>query len=345
MLPGMVDIHTHGRCGYGTLGADEASLKEMAREYALVGTTAFLPSLMSAPLEMLKTSIENIAKAQIEPSGARMLGVYLEGRYISNKRKGAHDASHLAPLDVSELEMLVDIYRRSCNSDGSFRVICAPELDGSDEFIKRACALGASVSIGHSDADTEACEHALECGADSFTHLYNAMSPLNHRLCGCVGTALTSDAFAELICDGCHVARDAVRIAYMAKAGDRLVLITDSAPFAGLPDGEYIQENIKFVIRNGAAWLVDGTLIGSVVSLFDAMKKFMEFCGISLEEAIPYATINPAKAIKIDDKLGSLDVGKYADFILINENNKEISRVFVRETEIINTTKEDTANV
>ena len=155
------------------------------------------------------------------------------------------------------------------------------------------------------------------------------MSALTHRAPGCVGAALSTEAYAELISDGRHVVPEVVRIVYRAKAKEKLVLITDSVPPAGLPDGEYIVGGARAICRDGAVWLPDGTLNGSIISMYDALTRFMQFNGITLEKALPYATINPARLIKADDEVGSLEIGKRADFILLQDDKLTIDRIYV----------------
>ncbi len=331
IIPGMVDIHTHGHGGFETTDVDVAGMVEMAKSYAKVGTTSVMVTLMSLPLETLERAI-SVAKSAKESSpsdAAHILGIHLEGRYISEAKKGAHNPEYLAPLDADELEHLMELAKPV----GAFHTIVAPELNGAEEFITRAKKLGATISIGHSNADSETCFEALEWGASSFTHLYNAMSGLGHRSPGCVGAAFASDSYAELICDGVHVVPTAVKAAYKAKGRDKIAIITDSAPSAGLPEGEYMMGGAKVVVRDGAVFLPDGTLTGGSISIFEAMKNLVKFADIKLEDAIICATANPAKVVGMYDEVGSLDGGKRADFLVLDEKN-EIARIFVGGAEL-----------
>lgn len=341
MMPGLVDIHTHGRGGIESTEVDREGCIDMAKAYAKAGTTSFMSTLMSAPYETLLAGIDAAVEAKAmqdnakggEYLGANILGIHLEGRYISEIRKGAHDPRYLAPLDADELTALVERSREGGHFK-RFLVICAPELDGGEAFIKRAASIGATVTIGHSDASYDQCMAALEWGAVSFTHLFNAMSPLTHRAPGCVGAALSSDCFVELIGDGRHVLPPVVRIVKQAKAKDKLALITDSVPPAGLPDGEYIVGGTITVCRDGAVYLPNGVLNGSIISMHDALLNFAKFNEISIEEAIPYATINPARLVGADDEVGSLEVGKRADFLLLAEDKASIRSVYVCGCEV-----------
>ena len=274
---------------------------------------------MSVPLERLESCIDAAAAAKTgcAEGCANILGVYLEGRYISLAKKGAHDPRYIAAPNPDELERLIERARPA----GRFYTICAPDVPGTEELVKRAVKLGAKVSIGHSNATCAQCEECLGWGASCFTHLYNAMSGLNHRAPGCVGAALSGDSYVELICDGVHVAPEAVKLAYRAKAKDKLVLITDSAPAAGLPEGSYKMGGADVVVRDGAVFLEDGTLTGGSISLFEAMKNLTRFAGIPLEDAIPAATANPARLLGVYSEVGSLEVGKRADFIVLGADD------------------------
>ena len=326
VIPGMIDMHTHGHGGYESTAVDGDGMIKLAKSYASVGTTSFMPTLMSQPLEILEGAIDasKYAAAHAEPDCAHILGIHLEGRYISVEKKGAHNPDYIAPPNADELERLI----MRAKPLERFHTICAPEVPGAEEMIRRAVSLGATVSIGHSNADCETCQKAVEWGAKSYTHLYNAMSALKHRDPGCVGAAFAGDTFAELICDGVHIHHTAVKAAYRAIGNKRLVVVTDSAPSAGLPEGEYVMGGARVVVRDGAVFLPDGTLTGGSISQFEAMKNLARFCSIPLEEAIPCATANPAKLIGAYDEVGSLEVGKRADFIVLDKDNN-IKQIFV----------------
>lgn len=319
VIPGMIDIHTHGHGGYESTEVDADGMTAMAKSYASVGTTSFMATMMSVPLEQLEACIDAAAAAKTAcgKGCANILGVYLEGRYISLAKKGAHDPRYIAAPNPDELERLIERARPA----GRFYTICAPDIPGTEELVKRAVKLGATVSIGHSNATCAQCEECLGWGASCFTHLYNAMSGLNHRAPGCVGAALSGDSYVELICDGVHVAPEAVKLAYRAKAKDKLVLVTDSAPAAGLPEGKYRMGGADVLVRDGAVFLEDGTLTGGSISLFEAMKNLTRFAGIPLEDAIPAATANPARLLGVYSEVGSLEVGKRADFIVLGADD------------------------
>lgn len=334
MIPGMVDVHTHGRANVDSDNAGADEILRMARDYARVGTTSFMPTFATVPFDWYERAVDSISEAKAEQNkgaaGANILGIHFEGRYLNELKKGAHDSRLLAEPDADEIADIID--RAAKGGLKHFHITCAPELPGGESFIKRAVSMGATVGIGHSAATFSECMAALEWGAVSFTHLYNAMSPLTHREPGCVGAGLYSDAYTELIPDGYHVDPAVVNITYRAKAPDKLVLITDSLPAAGMEPGIYKMGDSVCDTRNGKiAYTEDGvTINGSIIDLFTGMKNFMCFTGITLEQAIPYATVNPAKMIKADPKIGSLDIGKRADFILLENDKETIRRVYVK---------------
>lgn len=337
MIPGMVDVHTHGRSNIESGTADADHMCEMARSYAKAGTTSFMATLGTNPYEWYKTGIDAVVEAKSrqeqEYNGANILGIHFEGRYLNVKKKGAHDPALLAPLDPDELAAIIECTRPGLKH---FHITCAPELEGGEAFVKRAVSLGATVGIGHSAATLEECRKAMEWGAISLTHLYNAMSAFTHREPGCAGAGLATDAYAEIISDGYHVDPAAVYIAYRAKTADKLVLITDSLPAAGMEPGIYKMGNSICDTRNGKiCYCEDGvTINGSIIDLFTGMKNFMKFTGITLEDAIPYATLNPAKMVGAESEVGSLDIGKNADFILLENDKETINRVYVKGTAV-----------
>lgn len=327
IIPGMIDIHTHGHGGYESTAVDKVGMEKMALSYASVGTTSFMLTMMSLPFSELEHCIDTAKEAK-NHEGANTLGIYLEGRYISEAKKGAHDTRFIATPNADELEKLIV----RAKDVGCFYTICAPEVDGTKELVERAKKLGVCVAIGHSNATYEQCAECIGWGANSFTHLYNAMSGLSHRAPGCVGAALANDTFVELICDGVHVSPAAVKVAYRAK-NDKLILITDSAPAAGLQSGNYKMGGADVVVRDGAVFLKDGTLTGGSISLFEAVKNLSKFADIPFEDAIPTATENPAKLLGVYDKVGSLDIGKSADMIVIDDMCN-IDSVYVRGNRI-----------
>ena len=324
VIPGLVDVHTHGRAGgdFGT--ADSALMTVMAKSYLDSGVTTVMPTLASAPLSELETSIDRINTLRAEAVASEgelpnIAGTHLEGRYLNVKRRGAHAADLLVKPDPAEVEGLL------CRVEGARHVSAALELDDGD-FLRRALELGATVSLGHSDADYATATELIAKGVTALTHTFNAMPPLHHRDGGVVAAGLTSDtALCEMICDGFHIAPHMVKLAYRL-AGERLVLITDSMEATGCADGEYRIAGNPVTVKDGKARTHDGAIAGSTLSLWEAVTNLRDFADTSLENAIYAATMAPAREIGLEDEIGSIEVGKRAD-LLVLEDDDTIGRI------------------
>ena len=313
LVPGLVDIHTHGRAGGDFVCADRELLEKMLASYLNSGVTSLLPTLASEEFEGLLSAIDRISCFAGE--GSIIEGIHLEGRYLNPKKRGAHASHLLAALEADELEKII----ARMQSSGKVHVSAALELDTNGEFTKRGLSMGATLSIGHTEATYAQAMLALERGARSFTHLFNTMPPLHHREGGAVAAALTSkDAYAELIVDGFHVSPEMVKLAYMMKK-EALVLITDSMEATGMPDGEYRIAGLPVTVKDGKARTHEGAIAGSTLSLIDGVKNLSEYAGISFGEALYNATAAPAKLIGIYDKVGSIDAGKKANMLVLGE--------------------------
>ncbi len=317
VIPGLIDVHTHGRAGgdFGT--ADDSLLRDMAHSYLLSGVTTVMPTLASAPLGELEIAIDRINSLADEADTApatlpHIPGIHLEGRYLNVAKRGAHAPELLAPLVPGELEGLL------CRIRGSPHISAAFELDESGEFLRRALALGATAALGHSNADYATATALLGQGVSAMTHLFNAMPPLHHRDGGAVAAGLLSHhAYCELICDGVHIAPEMVRLAYTL-ARERLVLITDSMEATGCPDGEYRIAGMPVTVKDGRAVTHDGAIAGSTLSLWQAVQNLVKFADIPFEDALYAATLAPAREVGIDSTVGSLDIGKRADLIVLD---------------------------
>ena len=319
VIPGLVDVHTHGRAGgdFGT--ADSALMTVMAKSYLDSGVTTVMPTLASAPLSELETSIDriNILRAEAAASEGvlpHIAGTHLEGRYLNVKRRGAHAADLLVKPDPAEVEGLL------CRMEGARHVSAALELDDGD-FLRRALELGATLSLGHTDADFETASALFSKGVTALTHTFNAMPPLHHRDGGVVAAGLTSDtALCEMICDGFHIAPHMVKLAYRL-AGERLVLITDSMEATGCADGEYRIAGNPVTVKDGKARTHDGAIAGSTLSMWEAVRNLRDFAGTTLENAIYAATIAPAREIGLEGEIGSIEAGKRADLLVLDDGD------------------------
>ena len=299
LIPGLIDVHTHGCIGMDTMDAD---FEPMCRFYAEHGTTSFLPTTMTMGYEAL----ERVTSAKTDFAGANILGFHFEGPYISPKHKGAQNENYIKNPSIED-------FRRFKNVK---MITVAPELNGSMEFIK-AVSPECVVSLGHTDCDYETAISAIENGASCLTHTYNAMPPLHHRKPGPIGAAFEKHIYAQLICDGFHISKPVVLATYKMFGADRLTFISDSIRSAGLPDGEYESGGLKVSLKDGAARLSDGTIAGSSATLLDCVKTAVKF-GIPFDDAVKMASETPANMLGI--KKGRIEKGYDADLLIVDKN-------------------------
>ncbi|MBP5254753.1 MAG: N-acetylglucosamine-6-phosphate deacetylase [Lachnospiraceae bacterium] len=332
VIPGLVDIHTHGNSGADFSDGTLEGLKTMAAYLARRGITAFLPTSVTLPYEKLACAFRTAqvfaglqrTDSSLDSGGsgaarcpedvrtgyARVLGVRMEGPFLSKERKGAQNGAYLRNPDYEAFRALYD----GCG--GGIRIVdIAPELPGAADFAAQAGAY-CTVSAGHTDADyREACAF-FDAGAAHVTHLFNAMRPFRHREPGVIGAASDREhVTAELICDGLHVHPSAVRAAFRLFPG-RLCLVSDALRCCGLPDGTYELGGQQVLLRKGEARLPDGTLAGASMDLCEGLRNAIRF-GIPEETAIRAATILPARIAGADALVGSVEPGKYADFLVL----------------------------
>ena len=325
VIPGLVDVHTHGRAGGDFNTADGDVMAVMAESYLDSGVTTVMPTLASATMESLENSIRlinglRVRSAASEGKMAHIAGTHLEGRYLNVKRRGAHAAELLVAPDAAELEALVG------RVEGARHISAALEQEGGEEFLARALAMGATVSLGHSDADFEAANRLIAKGVTGLTHTFNAMPPLHHRDGGAVAAGLLSEtAYCEMICDGFHIAPHMVKLAYRL-AGHRLTLITDSMEATGCPDGEYSIAGNPVTVKDGKARTHDGAIAGSTLSMWEAVQNLRAFADATLGDAVYAATMAPSLEVGIDTEVGSITVGKRAD-LLVLDNEETVGRV------------------
>lgn len=312
VIPGLIDVHTHGRCGYDFDSATVEEMLQMRADYMKAGTTSVMPSIATTTLADWMSAIKNIKQAGFK-------GIHLEGRYLNVKRKGAHNSSLFVQPDSAELETLMN-YLQPLN----VHITTAPELKGGEDFCRTALSHGATVGIGHSDATYDECLRSFAWGVNSFTHTFNAMSPLHHRMPGCAGAALLSDAYAEFICDGVHLSPEVIDLSWRVKRHDRFVLITDSISATGFGEGEFNISGHNVRINNKVALTGDGTIAGSTLNLFEGMVNLMEFTGASFEEAVICATENPARMVGFDSFSGKIDTGRNADLCVVSNKKTDL---------------------
>ena len=298
VIPGLIDVHTHGCVGLDTMDAD---FEPMCRFYAEHGTTSFLPTTMTMDYDALK----RVTNAKTDFKGANILGFHFEGPYISPKHKGAQNEKYIKNPSVEDFKQFKNVKM----------ITLAPELQGAMEFIK-AVTPDCVVSIGHTDCDYETALNAIENGALCLTHTYNAMPSFHHRNPGPIGAAFEKHIYAQLICDGLHISKPTVLATYKMFGADRLTLISDSIRCAGLPDGEYESGGLKVFLKEGAARLADGTIAGSSATLLDCVKTAISF-GISFDDAVKMASETPANMLGI--KKGRIEKGYDADLLIVDK--------------------------
>jgi N-acetylglucosamine-6-phosphate deacetylase len=317
ICPGFVELQINGSFGLN-VGPDGEALSRLAHELPKTGTTSFLPTLVSSPEGNYQAFLDALSGAVNTP-GAGMLGAHLEGPFLSPLRKGAHDPANLLPIDLGLIQALA--------GSGLVRMMTlAPELPRATEAIRLLLENGVVPSAGHTDATYEELTGAVDAGLRTGTHLYNAMSPLEHRAPGVVGTLLSDGRTrVGIIVDGVHVHEAALEIAYRQKGPDALALVTDAMEAAGMPDGEYELGERTVRLEAGAVRLPDGTLAGSALTMDAALRNAARLLDIPLHEALRMATSTPAAILGIPAK-GRITPGADADLVILSAEGE------VRET-------------
>lgn len=327
MIPGLVDIHFHGCMGADMCDGTEEALDVITKYEASIGVTSVCPATMTIAKDELLKVMAN-AGAYRYKSGAHLVGINMEGPFISAAKKGAQAAENILRCDVELFRALQSAAK------GLIKLVdVAPEEPGALEFIDQVKD-EVVVSIAHTMANYEEAKAAIEHGASHATHLYNAMPPLNHRNPGVIGAARDAEnVHPELICDGVHIHPSVIRATFAMFGAKRMILISDSMRATGLEDGEYTLGGQPVTVRGNLATLHDGTIAGSATNLMDCMRFCVKTVGLPLEDAVMCATENPAKEIGIYDQVGSIEPGKKADFILLDQDLKLVS-VYIDGEEI-----------
>ncbi len=323
--PGFIDIHIHGAFGKDIIDGEESALDTISSFIVKNGTTGFLPTVLTAPLEDMEKAIrviENfISKQERGINGAKILGINLEGPFLNKKYKGAQREDCIIPPNIEVLKRLL--------TKNVKLVTLAPEIEGNIEIINYLKEKGIKISAGHTDATTYDIEKAISLGLSHVTHIFNGMRPLHHREVGIIGVALVKNEISiEAIADGIHLSSYILKLLAKVKPKEKIILITDSIMATGLPNGEYRLAGQRVIVNKGKATLSDGTIAGSTLTLNIAVKNMMEMGGVKLEDAIFMASYSPAMLLGIENKKGSLEVGKDAD-IVIFDNNFQIKMTIV----------------
>lgn len=328
VIPGLVDVHFHGCVGEDFSDATPEGLQKIADFELSQGVTYLCPAGMTLPEDQLTAICKNTAAHRAKNSGgAEVVGAHLEGPFLCMVKKGAQNGAFLHDPDVPMLRRLQDA------AEGCVKLVTiAPEQPGSIEFIRAAAEMGITVSVGHTAADYETAKAAFEAGATHATHLFNAMPPFAHRDPGVIGAAFDVPGVQpELICDGIHIHGTVVRAAFRLFGKERMILVSDSLRATGMPDGEYPFGGQMIEVHGNRATILHHpeTLAGSVTSLMGCLRQAAAF-GVPLADAVRACSYNPAQSIGISDRAGSLDTGKEASLVLLDQKDLSIRKVLFK---------------
>ena len=310
LLPGLIDVHFHGAAGYDFCDGTGEAYRAIEKYENEHGITSICPATMTLPVDELKTIVRNASKCGLHS----LVGIHLEGPFISKEKKGAQKEDYIIS---PKKEILQDLQQEA---DGLIKIVSiAPETEGAILCIEEMQE-NFHFSIAHTTADYETADKAFEAGADHVTHLYNAMPVSTHREPSVLGAAADQEhVFVELICDGIHIHPAVVRNTFRIFGESRVILISDSMRATGMSDGSYTLGGQDVNVRGTLATLADGTIAGSVTNLYDCMKTAVSM-GIVKETAVRATTINPARSIGIDNTYGSIEKGKKANILFTDEN-------------------------
>lgn len=319
-IPGLIDLHFHGCKGDDFCDDSLEAIERIAEYEASVGVTAIAPATMTLPVEELVDVLKTAAQYKHEKHSykkADLVGINMEGPFISPVKKGAQDDRNILPCDTALCERFLEA------SEGlvKFVGIAPEESENSLEFI-RQMKDKVDISLAHTNADYDTALTAFNAGANHAVHLYNGMPEILHRAPGVVGAVFDSKhVMAEIICDGIHIHPSSVRATFQMMGADRMILISDSMRATGMPDGQYTLGGLDVKVVGKLATLVsDGAIAGSATNLADCMRTVVKKMDIPLETAVACATINPAKSLKIDKEYGSLERGKKANVVLLGKD-------------------------
>lgn len=318
VVPGFIDEHIHGAGGADAMDGTVEALQTISEFLAREGTTGFLATTMTQSPENITNALKAVKKVREkgEYKGAEVLGVHLEGPFISPKHVGAQPLEYVATPDAE----LFDKYNEA--SGNSIKIVTlAPEVEGGLGLVKHLSNIGVVASVGHTGGKYADVVNAVAAGATNVTHTYNAQTGLHHREAGVVGAAILLDELnCEMICDTIHVSVPAIKLVIKNKPHDKYTLITDAMRAKGMPDGKSELGGQEVFVNNGEARLADGTLAGSVLKMNVAVKNLVEKAGVSFTDAIDFATYNPAKNIGVLNERGTIEVGKRADLTVLNSD-------------------------
>lgn len=317
VAPGFIDLHVHGSGGWDVMDGTAGAINSLAQSLALGGTTAFLPTVMTASEDHICKSLKALAVSmKMGTDGARLLGIHLEGPFLNKTKAGIQPLEYISEPMISKLENYLEI------AEGLINLITlAPEVEGALEMIEWAISRGIICSMGHTAATYEEVVKACESGLTQATHAFNAMELFHHRNPGALGALLTIDKLtAEVIADPAHIHPAALQLLLKAKGLTGLHLVSDAIRATGLPDGNYDFAGGQINVKQGVAKAPDGTLAGSTLTMAGAVRNAMLMGKLTLSQAVQLATINPARTLGTGDIMGSLEAGKSADLVILDPN-------------------------
>lgn len=316
LAPGFMDIHNHGNSGYDIMDSSEEAIDKMAEFHLKNGVTSFLGTVITSSYENMLKAIDNIVKYDNKSDRAQILGVHLEGPFFSQQKKGAQPSQYIKRPNMADIKGLVQL------SNGKMKMVSlAPEMEGAIDIITFLKSEGITVAMAHTNSTFQEAKKGIDYGSTVATHLFNGMRNFTHREPGIIGASLIDDrVFCEIIYDRIHLHDASVEIALKMKGVDKIILVSDAMRAAGLEDGDYELGGQKVIVREGAARLENGSLAGSTLNLRDAVYNMVHFLNISIQDAIRMASLTPAKAIGVDNMKGSIEIGKDADLILLDNN-------------------------
>ncbi|QJD84409.1 N-acetylglucosamine-6-phosphate deacetylase [Cohnella herbarum] len=333
VIPGFIDVHVHGGGGHDFMDSDSDGIAAITKFHAANGTTSLLATTLTASREDLTAVLERVSQFMAESMPyTQIVGVHLEGPFVNVKWKGAQNPAYILPPQPEWLEDWVNRF------PGVIKIqTLAPEVEGSLEYIEKLASNGIVPSCGHTDATYEQIIEAADHGLRHAVHTFNAMTPLHHRQPGTVGAVLTDDRItAEVIADGHHVHPAGIKLITRAKGTHNVILVTDAMAAAGMPDGEYDLGGLPVHMKCGVARLKENdSLAGSTLTMISAVRYLVRTVGVSLEEASRMASANPARQLGIDSLTGSLEVGKAADFLLLDDS-LELQSIWIRGSRFAN---------
>lgn len=317
LLPGFIDAHIHGGYGVDVMDATTEALQTLADKLPSEGTTSYLATTITQSDDEISNALKNVAAWTDgkQNHGADLVGIHLEGPFVEVSKAGAQPTQYITEPDLDKFVKWQD------DANEQIRTITmAPEHDKNGEFIKKLYKSGVNISAGHTDASFSDIKDAVKLGVRQLTHLCNAMNGIHHRDIGAVGAAFQlKDLHAELISDGIHVVPEMLQLIFDNIGSDRIIMITDSMRAKGLEDGNYELGGQPVKVKNGQATLDNGSLAGSILKMIDAVKIMLNLDGVEITDIVKMTAENPAKQVGIFDRKGSIEVGKDADFVLLND--------------------------